>query len=986
MADLALFAGFEALPRPFDPVAAAAGREHFMAAAEDAALSRFAHRFATAPKGRALLDALFGNSPYLGQILLKEIAFLREMTRLGPEAALAKLIADLDPPPIPAETAALMARLRIAKQRLALLVAIMDIAGAWPLAKITGTLSEFAEAALGATLRHLLRQGQGAGEIAVADAAHPDAHCGFTVLGMGKLGAHELNYSSDIDIIFLYDPERLGYRGGRSVSDYAVRLAKDIVHVLQAPTAEGYVFRTDLRLRPDPGATPAAISTAAAEHYYESLGRTWERAAMIKARPVAGDIALGKTFLERIKPFVWRRNLDFAAIEDVHAVKRQIHDTKGHRHIAIAGHDIKVGRGGIREIEFFIQTQQLIIGGREPRLRQSDTCGALRAFADAGRLSSPVARKMIAAYDFLRRLEHRLQMIADEQTHRMPADEAGIAHVATFLGYAKPDAFRRELMAVLSGVQKHYDALFEPSAPAASESRLVFGDVDSDPATIAALGQLGFAAPEQVASRVRVWHHGLYRASRSERARNLLIGLTPNLLAALGKTANPDFAFAKLDEFLGKLPAGVQLFALFQANPKLLDLAAEIMGSAPGLAERLTRDPSLFDQVLETDFYRPLPGLSRLKALLSGELTEAATFEDVLDIARRFVNRLKFRVGVQMLQAVIGPLAAGRALTDIAEAALVALLPRVQAVFAESHGEIAGGEFAVIGMGTLGAREMTFRSDLDLILIYDHPPDAPPTKGRYPLAPSQYYTRLSQRLIGALTAPTAEGELYAVDMRLRPSGNAGPVAVHRETFRRYQRDQAWTFEHMALTRARVIAGPAPLTRRLRAIMTRTLRVPRKPEKLAADVIDMRARIAAQYRTRDSWAVKYVRGGMVDLDFIAQYLLLRHAAAQPRILANNSGDALRRLATAGVLSAAEADRLGHAYRLLYSVHAGLRLCTGESGAPDAIPEGLQMVLAKVTGAKSFSALAAALRRTEADVLARFKTMIKVPKRAKTRQSA
>jgi glutamate-ammonia-ligase adenylyltransferase len=707
---------------------------------------------------------------------------------------------------------------------------------------------------------------------------------------------------------------------------------------------------------------------------------------MIKARPVAGDITLGNAFLERIKPFVWRRNLDFAAIEDVHAVKRQIHDTKGHGRIAIAGHDIKVGRGGIREIEFFIQTQQLIIGGREAKLRQNDTCGALRAFAEAGRLSPHVARDLIAAYRFLRRLEHRLQMIADEQTHRLPKDEAGLARVATFMGYAHPDAFRRELKAVLSHVQKHYDTLFEPATPNEVRSQIVLTDIEDDPAAIAALHRLGFNGAAQIASRISVWHRGLYRASRSERARKLLIALTPTILAALAKTVNPDFAFAKLDEFLGKLPAGVQLFALFQANPSLIDLAAEIMGSAPSLAERLTRDPSLFDQVLEADFYRPLPSLPRLKAHLGRELAEACDFQDVLDITRRFVNRLQFRVGVQMLQATISAPAAGRAMTDIAEAALALLLPQVVATFAETHGTIGGGEFAIIGMGTLGAREMTFGSDLDLVLVYDHPTDAASTKGRYPLSPGQYYTRLSQRLISALTAPTAEGQLYAVDMRLRPSGNAGPVAVHRETFRRYQRDQAWTFEHMALTRARVIAGSARLTRRLRVIIAQTLRTPREPLKLVRDVVDMRARIDAQYHTRDPWSVKYVRGGMVDLDFITQYLLLRHAATHADILANNSGDAIQHLRTRRIVALAEARCLDHAYRLLYSIHAGLRLCTGKSGAPDAMPDGLKAALARISGTRSFRALAAALRLTEKEVLASFKATIRVSKNAKTRQSA
>ena len=585
------------------------------------------------------------------------------------------------------------------------------------------------------------------------------------------------------------------------------------MRILDERTGDGYVFRTDLRLRPDPRSTPLAISVPAALTYYETVGQNWERAALIKARPVAGDLIAARHFLAELQPFVWRKNLDFAAIEDIHSIKRQIQAHKGGGRIAVEGHDIKTGRGGIREIEFFAQTQQLIWGGRMRALRVGPTCAALRALAATGRIDAAACDALIDHYRFLRRVEHRLQMVEDAQTHRLPSDRAGIARLAVFLGYKDPDGFVAELRARLGAVEKHYAELFEEAPSLAGPGNLVFTGTEDDPETLATLARLGFAEPAQVAAMVRGWHHGRIRATRSQRAREILTEFVPELLRVFGGTAHPDTAILRFDRFLSQLPAGVQLFSLFHANPGLFSLVADIMAEAPLLAESLAHRPALLDAVLTAEFSARLPGRDGLADDLAALLSGARGFEDMLDLLRRWTNERRFQVGVQLLRRTIDGNEAGAALADIADAGLAALLPAVAADFARAHGEVPGGAFAIVAMGRLGSREMTLASDLDLILIYDAPDDVrrAPT-GPRPLAVSAYYARLSQRLISAMTAPTAEGRLYEVDMRLRPSGESGPIASSLAAFAQYQREAAWTWEHMALTRARPIAGDPALAR------------------------------------------------------------------------------------------------------------------------------------------------------------------------------
>ena len=979
----------EALPRPADPRRLALGWaawEEALAAAAGDPLAPAARAWSSTPAGRQLLAAVFGNSPFLSGLATVEWRFLTRLVEDGPELPFGQIAASVEAAADSGEdTAALMRRLRIAKRHTALLAALAELAGVWSLEEQTVALSRFADAALGAAIRHLLRQAAAQRLISLAEPADPECSSGLIVLAMGKLGAGELNYSSDIDLTVFFDPAKLPVAARDGPQPFFSRLARDLVRLIEERTEDGYVFRTDLRLRPDPASTPPAMSVAAAIAYYESVGQNWERAALIKARPAAGDRAAGERFLRELQPYIWRRHLDFAAIQDIHSIKRQINAFRGGGRIAVMGHDIKIGRGGIREIEFFAQTQQLIWGGRIPELRVRATCEALQRLAESGRIDPAAAIALTADYRFLRRVEHRLQMVDDAQTHRLPADRDGIAHIAAFLGYRGPDAFAADLTAHLGSVERHYAELFEQAPSLAGPGNLVFTGAEDDPETLATLSRLGFADPPATAALVRSWHHGRMRATRSQRARELLTELVPELLRIFGAAPHPDAALRRFDQFLSRLPAGVQLFALFQANPPLLALVAEVMAGAPRLAEQLAQHPALLDAVLGEEFFAAILGPAALAADLARVLAGAADFADTLDALRRWAGERRFQAGVQLLHRDLDGETIGQALADIAETALAALTPAVEAEFARRHGQVPGGAFAVVGMGRLGSREMTLSSDLDLILIYDAPEGAV-SDGPQPLAAPAYFARLSQRLIGAITAPTAEGPLYPVDMRLRPSGASGPIASSLAAFARYQREAAWTWEHMALTRARPVAGDTGLRQKILATIEAVLRMARDPRRLVADVADMRRRIADEHPRPSPWDLKYRRGGLIDLEFIAQYLMLREAAARPQVLHRATAAALSALAAEGALPQSAEGQLSPALRLLRQMQALLTL-VGESGAQEGdIPEPDAATLVRCAGAVDFAELDADITAATAEVRRWYRLLIDEPAAAAARETA
>lgn len=658
-----------------------------------------------APQGRLadLLQATFGNSPYLARIALRDRASLRDLLESDPHSTLDRIVAETLGAADAPNMAAAMTILRRAKRQAAFAIALADIGGLWTVQQVTAALTRFADAAVKGALRFALKDAASHAAFSDREGAKLEATTGLLVLAMGKYGAFELNYSSDIDLVIFYDAQKFPFRKRDDLRAAAVDIVKALVKLLSEVTADGYVFRTDLRLRPDAGATQVAISTDAAEAYYEGMGQNWERAAMIKARACAGDPQTGANFLKALEPFVWRKNLDYASIEDIHSIKRQIHAHEGHAKIAVAGHNIKLGRGGIREIEFFAQTQQLILGGRNTALRPRATLEALAALRKDGLISQATEDELHEAYLFFRHLEHRLQMIEDEQTHTVPKSAEGLAHIACFAGFETVEAFSKALTQRLETVTGHYGRLFEREAPLASEGgSLVFTGVEEDPETLETLRKLGFKDAAHVSAGIRGWHHGRARAMRNARARERLTQLTPALLEALGRTADPDAAFAQFDRFLSGLPAGIQLFSMLHANPHLLTLIAEIAGSAPRIATHLARSPATLDALIDPGFLGELPSRRQLDRLLRNQLAHARGFEGALDAARRLAKEQIFRVGAQIIDGVAKAEEAGPAFAHIADSIIAGLLPVVEEELAAASGQIEGGAFSVIAMGKLG--------------------------------------------------------------------------------------------------------------------------------------------------------------------------------------------------------------------------------------------------------------------------------------------
>jgi glutamate-ammonia-ligase adenylyltransferase len=892
---------------------------------------------------RALLACLGGNSPYLADLALREAKTLCAILAQGPDAvcdlALGRLAAIS-----PADSRAQIATaLRQAKRQIALATAVADIGGAWSLEQVTGALSDLAECALRAATAHLLGAAHDRGELRLPHPAAPDKGSAFTVLAMGKLGARELNYSSDVDLILLYDAA--AHAGTAETNGAAFsRLARDLVGLMQQRDAGGYVFRADLRLRPDPASTPPAVTLATALGYYESVAQTWERAALIKARPVAGDLALGRRFLDAIKPFVWRRHLDFAAIADIRAMKQRV---DAHKSTALGegdpierllGHDLKLGEGGIREVEFYAQTLQLVWGGRNPALRSPATLAALAAERQAGHLTDSREAELAAAYRFLRRAEHRLQMVADRQTHVLPSSREGFAGFAVFMGWDDASAFARETLAHLLRVRAAFTGLLQ--APVTVPDVLAPFPLPEAATSLAVAPSVATGAALVSES----WLAGKPRALRTERARALLHDMLPAISAVIARQPHPDTVWLRLDEFIHRLPAGVQFFSMLQHNPALLDRLGAVLGAAPSLADHLASVPAALEGFLAPSPVDPDPAAS-----LAAQLQEAPALDQALATASRFVRGEEFRLAVAELDGRIDQDEAGSARTTLAAAAIGALLPRVMAEHRRRYGRVRGGGLVVVALGKAGSGEMMAGSDLDLMLVYDHPADAPESDGRQRLPASQYFGRAAQAVVAALTVPTRDGKLYDVDMRLRPSGNKGPVAVSLAAFERYHGESAWTWERLALTRARVIAGPAKLSVRVTAAIGQGLRQG-DPASVRADTLAMRQRLLRDLPPKGPYDIKLRRGGLLELEFIAQSLQLRYGGTGG-VFDPCTRQALRNLADSRLLPAAEAGMLIAADAAWRATQGLLRIALGRAipaSLPDPLTERLLRAFDRILG--------------------------------------
>jgi len=946
------------------------------AVADEAGVGAALRELLSRPDAAKLIAGTLDLSPFLRGLMLRDPARLARVLSAAPETHIAALLERARNSWRRADQAVVMATLRQTRAEAALTIALADLGGVFDVDQVCACLTSFADASLQAAVAFILAAEHTAGALHLPTPDDPERGSGWIVLAMGKHGAGELNFSSDIDLIVLFDREVAPVAPGVEAGPLFVRMTKRLVKILQDRTEDGYVFRTDLRLRPDPGSTAVAISTDAALTYYEGLGQNWERAALIKARPAAGDIAAGEAFLAELTPYIWRKYLDYAAISDIHSIKRQIHDHRGHAAIAVAGHNIKLGSGGIREIEFFVQTQQLIAGGRNPALRGRRTLDMLDRLAAEGWIAPEAARDLSAAYRTLRSIEHRLQMIADEQTHTLPEDEAELEVVARLCGLPGVPALTRRVLKTLETVRGYYARLFE-AAPAlsASAGSLVFTGDDEDPETVKTLAAMGYANPIEVSRTVRGWHFGRYPAMRSASARERLTEVTPALLAAFARTDNSDAAFLAFDRFLARLPAGLQLFSILGSNPALLDLLATILGTAPRLANIINQRPHVLDALMDPAFLGGrIPDAGVLGPRLDLTLREAISYEDALNRARIFGQEHAFLIGARVLAGTLDARRAGRAYADLADLLVARLLDLAGAEFARSHGEVPGGAVVVLAMGKLGGRELTAGSDIDLILLYEHADGADSSDGERALSPAAYYARLTQRLVAALSALTAEGRLYEVDFRLRPSGNSGPLASRFSAFATYQAKDAWTWEHMALTRARAIAGSPDLMARAGAEIATILRRPRPERKLAADVTEMRGLIEAEKGGEGIWDLKQAPGGLVDIEFVAQYLQLLHGHRHPEILQVETEACLVAAEAAGLLRAADAAVLLPALRLAQALNQVLRLCVDGIFHPAEAPKGLLAMLARAAELPDFPRLEAHLAETQAAARAAFSRVV------------
>ena len=968
------------IPLPGNLSAVASGWERWQEAAncsDDKVNQEFIENCLSDANLRPFIESILGNSPFLSHTLINDFDITRKVIEHGPNSAFNEIIETVSAPALIREKQQnLMKVLRIARRRCAFSVAIADISGQWKLSGIIEALSVFAERVINTVINHLLHHAAAAGELDLPNPTQPSVESGLIILGMGKLGARELNYSSDVDLIFLFEDENSNYIGKKTAQEFFNLLVRTFVKILEERTVDGYVFRTDLRLRPDPGSTPPVLSTLAAETYYETTGQNWERAAMLKARPIGGDIDAGTRFLDYLRPFIWRQSLDFDAIEDISSIKRQINSHRGGSKILVGGHNVKLGRGGIREIELYAQTQQLIWGGRNANLRVSNTCKALSLLASAGHFGSKISDELIKAYQFLRSVEHRLQMVDDQQTHEIPSDIVKLESFSKFMGFENTDKFSRALTKHLRIVEKHYVALFEESPDLSGPGSLVFTGGEDHPDTLQTLKSLGYRDPSTVSSIIRTWHHGRYRATRSTRSKELLTKLVPGLITEFSKTGNPDAALLGFDRFLKGIPAGVQLLSLFYNNPGLLKLLAEIMGSAPKIADTLRRYPILFDAVLTADFFEPLPDALTIQSEFELEIErKAQDFQDILSIVRRQVNDRLFRVSVQIIGQHMNADSSGPGIADIADAAINTLCPAVTKEFISTHGTLEGGDMAVVALGKLGARDMTVGSDLDLLFIYDH--EGYQSNGEKPLSPIPYFTRLGQRYISALSAPTPEGTLYQVDMRLRPSGNAAPLASELTSFVQYHENNAWTWERMALTRARVICSGHDLRKKTEEVIKSALTMPQNPDRLLKDVAAMRVRLLHGRKISGPWDIKNIRGGLVDIEFITQYLQLRHSSEIPDILSSDPKQALIELRNHDILNQDAANQLIKSLKLWRNIQGIVRLTVGDNFDDQTATNGNCEILLAGCGVKSIKDLRQKVTKRTARVLKIYEQIIEKP---------
>ena len=860
-------------------------------------------------------------SPFLRSVAEAQPEWVAELAERDPEEVFSELL-DSCPQVDPEGTAA---GLRRAKRRMSFLVALADLGGVWPLERVMRALTEFADFAVQACLQSLCVHARSKGDIRGSADSPVEELEGLFVLAMGKMGAFELNYSSDIDLIVLYDDRRISDRDEDFVRVRFVRMVRRFVALMVTRTVDGYVFRTDLRLRPDPLVTPVCMPALAAERYYESFGRTWERAAFIKARSCAGDFAAAGEFLKAMEPFIWRRNLDFASVEDARSMRRMIKTQAGQDSGGGGpGINVKLGRGGIRDIEMMTQSVQIIAGGRDRDLRTPETLGGISRLCEKGWIDADVRDRLKSGYVRLRGIEHRLQMIDDAQTHSIPKSPDELARAAALCGERCPETFVRNVSGLLDNIDSITSEYFAPERRLGETRREASADL-------------------AISESVERWRK--LPALRNDRANAIFSRIQSKIVAGLERSENPEQSMHQFEGFLKGLPAGVQLFSLFESNPILIDLLTDICGTAPGLASYLSRNAGVFDAVLDGNFFDGLGPTEALAASLEPGLGSHSDYESVLDGCRRWMKERHFQVGVQHLRGILDWEQAAQGYARIADAVLTCLWPRVIEQFSRRYGHPPGRGAAVIGMGSLGSGLLTAQSDLDLIVIYDCGDDDVST-GPKCLAARQYYARLTQALVSALSVRTTEGLLYSIDMRLRPSGMKGPVATSLEAFKHYQREKAWTWEHMALVRARYLVGSAGIGTEFERFRRELIAAPRDRSAVFGGFGSMRSRLARNLpdrRDSDPWEVRLGEGRILDIELASQTVALIAGCHSSSV-----GDQLQAGVEHGLLEGNQADVLKGSYGTLRRLLQVARLTVESAFNPGSAGEGTVAFLLRETG--------------------------------------
>ena len=845
---------------------------------------------------QSALDRLTANAPFLARLAELYPDDIARFLSEGTDAALAQLA----PPPAGDDV---MPALRRWRGRSALLLALGDLSGEHDVATTTRHLSDFADAACDLAFA-----------AAVAERLPDEQPRGLAVIALGKLGSHELNYSSDIDPILIFDPETMPCRSRDDPTEGAVRIARRMVEILSARTGDGHVLRVDLRLRPHPEVTPIVLPVNAAISYYESEALAWEQAAFIRSRASAGDCALGEDFLAAIGPFIWRRSLDFRQLKEIGAMSDRIRDHFAQGQAFGPGYDLKRGRGGIREIEFFAQVHQLIYGGRDPSLRVPATVDALAALARAGRIDPDIAERLTRHYAVLRRIEHRLQMIEDQQTHSLPLQPAALDAVARLDGHTDGAALLAMLEPVTADVAACYDRLVLERAATSGLPR--------DEGELAgALMAAGFEPPDAALRTIGEWRGGKLRALRSPAALDALETVLPGLVQALGAAPDPEAALLRFDKLVSGLPSAINFFHLLAAQPELAKVAVRVLTLAPTLADALGARVELIEGLIDKRaFEAPATKAELLSEWAPG--LGGLDYERLLDRVRDRVGERRFAYGVQLIAGASDPMMIACGYSELAEAALQVLADATVAEFVQAHGRVPDSELVVLALGRLGGRALTHASDLDLIYLFtgDHLAES---DGPRPLGATTYYNRLAQRLTAAMSVPTAAGKLYEVDTRLRPQGAQGPLVVTLDSFERYQREEAWTWEHMALLRARPVYGSDGAKADVQQVIDALLAIPRDPVKLAHDAADMRTKMATHKPPKGALDIKGGPGGLVDLEFAMQVTQL----ASGRCHDPNIGSALACLKVEGLAPPEICD----AHALLGRMLVMLRL-TAPEGEP------------------------------------------------------